>query len=170
MTPDEGTLLSKTLYSGSSLVNVGNGTLLPMSNFGNLKLGTSSRPLCLRSVLHVPQLHHNLMSSVKQVCRDNNFNVTFNDSCVRSKDNTMGKVLLQESSVGNIYPIHITSSHTPANVAVREPGDVWHQRLGHCGASFLNCLRKFNLIQLNSKFDNKCMACRLSKSHRLLFE
>jgi len=71
MTLDEGNSLSKTPYSGSSLVKVGNGTLLPISSVGNLKLGTPSRPLRVNSILHVPQLRHSLMS-FKQMCRDNN--------------------------------------------------------------------------------------------------
>ena len=47
---DEGNLLSKTHYSGSGLVKVGNGTVLSISSIGNLKLGTPSRPLRLNSV------------------------------------------------------------------------------------------------------------------------
>ena len=42
MTPDEGNLLSKTPYSGSSHVKVGDGNLLPIANVGNLTLRTSS--------------------------------------------------------------------------------------------------------------------------------
>jgi len=79
--------------------------------------------LCLSSILHVPQLRQNLMY-VKQVCQDNNCIVIFNDSYVRFKDNIVGEVLLQASSMGNVYPIHTTSSHIPANVAVRESRDI----------------------------------------------
>jgi len=142
---DEGNLLSKTHYSGSGLVKVGNGTLLSISSIGNLKLGTPSRPLRLNSVVHVSQLRYSLMS-FKQMCRDNNRIVICNDSCVRFKDNMSGEVLLQTLSVGNVYHIRVASGHISVNIVVRESGDSWHPHLVHYGAYVLNSLSKFNLI------------------------
>jgi len=59
----------------------------------SLKLSAASHPLCLNSILHVPQLRHNLIF-VKQVCCDNSCSVIFNDSSARFKDNTTNEVLL----------------------------------------------------------------------------
>lgn len=129
----------------------------------NLQLCSPSGPLNLTSILHVLQLHHNLMSVV-QVCLDNNCNVIFNDSCVCLKDNTTGEVLLQAPSVGNVYPIRVASNNIPAHIAVRESDDLWHQRLGHCGASVLSSLRGINLIPFNIEFENNCKTCHLAKS------
>ena len=100
MMPDEGNLLSKTSYAGSSLIKVGDGNLHPISNVGHLEL---RRPLRLTSILYVPQLHHNLLS-VKQVCCGNNCSVIFSDSSIRFKDNTTGEVLSQASSLAMSTP------------------------------------------------------------------
>ena len=82
----------------------------------------------------------------------------------------MGEVLLQTPSVGSVYPIRDESGHIPTHIAIRESGDLWHQCLGHCGDSLFSSLRRFNLIPLNTKFENNCKTCCLAKSHRLPFE
>lgn len=46
--PNEGNLVSKSLYSSSSLGKVGDVNLLPISSVGNLKLRTPSSPLILQ--------------------------------------------------------------------------------------------------------------------------
>ena len=87
MTLDEGMLSYKTPYSGSFQVEVGNGKLLPITNIGKLHIQTHHRPLTLNSVLHVPQLEHNLLS-IRRLCRENNYHVQFSDSTFCVKDNT----------------------------------------------------------------------------------
>lgn len=111
---------------------------------------------------HVHQLRHNLLS-VKLLCHDNNCHVIFNANSVSIKDNTMGEVLLQASSVGNVYPIRLESEHLHANLALNESGDTWRRRLGHCGWNVLNLLKKIKL------FTDTCTICRLLKSCRLPF-
>ena len=69
-------------YSGFSLVKVGNGSLLPISHVGHTTLSTPHKPLCLRNVLHVPQLCHNLLSN-RNLCRDNKCRVVFDSNFVR---------------------------------------------------------------------------------------
>jgi len=93
MMPDDGNLLSKTVYSGDALVKVGDDTVLPVVHVGNTSLASKHRPLTLKNVLHVPKLQHNLLS-VRQFCRDNNCTVVFDASSVCVKDNTTGDILL----------------------------------------------------------------------------
>ena len=62
MTPDDSSLLSKTVYSGSALVKVGDGTLLPVVHVGNTSLISKHRPLTLKNVLHMPKVQLNLLS------------------------------------------------------------------------------------------------------------
>ena len=93
MTPDDGNLISKIVYSGNSLVKVGDGTLLPIVHVGHSHHPSRTQPLQLTNVLHVPKLQHNLLS-VRQLCRDNNCNAVFDLSSVRVKNNTKGDVLL----------------------------------------------------------------------------
>jgi len=78
MTPYEGTLLSKSIYTGNDRVQVGNGSLPPITHVGSLNIPAAHTPLVLKRVLHVPSLKHNL-SSVKQICQDNNCIVVFDD-------------------------------------------------------------------------------------------
>jgi len=96
MTPNDGKLLTKSVFSGSSLVKVGNGTLLPIKHVGHSVLTTPIKPLRLSRFLHVPQLRHNLLS-VRKLCRDNNCCVVFDSDSVLFKDKTTGEVLLQAS-------------------------------------------------------------------------
>lgn len=126
MTPDDGKSLSKSTYSGNAHVKVGNGTLLPIEHVGNAEISTSTRPLRLRNVLHVPKLQHNLLS-VKQLCRDNNCSVLFDSSCVRVQDKTTGDVLLQASSPGHVYTVPVPAS-IPANLALTGTADLVSDR------------------------------------------
>ena len=99
---------------------------------GHSRLPSKTEPLRLTNVLHVPKLQHNLLS-VRQLCQDNNCNVVFDSSSIPVKDNAMGDVLLQASSLGPVdtIPVHAVSSTVPTNVALIESADLWHRRLGH---------------------------------------
>jgi len=143
MTPSEGNFLHKSPYTGLDRVLVGNGTLLNIDNIGYAQLPSKTRPLHLRSIFHVPQLRHNLLS-VKRLCKDNNCFINFDSSSVSVKDKASGQTLLQASSKGDVYPLSSSSlsSSPQAFVALRQPGDIWHRRLGHSGAHTLDCLRK----------------------------
>jgi len=56
MTPHEGNLLSKSLYNGTSRIQVGNGSLLPIKHIGSLIISTTAESLVMNNVLHVPPL------------------------------------------------------------------------------------------------------------------
>ena len=116
------------------MVKVGDGTLLPMTHTDTSVLPTHHKSLTLTNVLHVHQLHYNLLS-VRQLCRDNDYYVVFASSSVHVKDNTMGDVLSQAPSSGPIYIVPVPAVPVPANFIVTESGDLWHRCLGHCGAS-----------------------------------
>ncbi|KAM3270617.1 hypothetical protein P3S67_028819 [Capsicum chacoense] len=134
MTPSEGNLLHKTPCTVHNHVLVGDGKLLNINNIGYTQLPSTSRPLYLRSVFHVPQLKHNLIS-VKKLCDDNNCVVNFDSSFISVKDKASGQTFLRESSKGDVYPLSSKSlcSHPQALVVIQQSGDVWHRRLGHCG-------------------------------------
>ena len=78
---------------------------------------------------------------------------------------------MQASSSDPIYTILILalSASLPANVALTKSTDVWHRRLGHCGASVLNILRKNSFVKFKSIFTNSYKTCRLTKSHEFPF-
>lgn len=56
MTPSEGTLSSKSVYTGSTRVRFANGTLLPIAAIGDVSLPSCDRQLTLCNVCHVPSL------------------------------------------------------------------------------------------------------------------
>ncbi|KAF3675433.1 hypothetical protein T459_14075 [Capsicum annuum] len=125
MTPSESNLLHKTPYTGHNRALVGDGKLLNISNIGYTQLLSTSHPLHLRSVFHVPQLKHSLIS-VRKLCDDSNCVVNFDSSSISVKDKASGQTLLWESSKGDVYPFSSKSlcSQPQALVAVQQSGDV----------------------------------------------
>ena len=144
MTPNEGIVSSKTPYSGSAQVEVGNGQLLPIANIGKISIQTHDRPLTRNSVLYVPQLKHNLLS-VHRFCHENNCHVQFSYSSFYVKDNTTNDVLLlwPGHPTDTDYPINLRRlpEHVPALAVLYNSGDVWQQRRGHYGTRVLDSLR-----------------------------
>ena len=163
ITPDDGKLLIKTPYSSSSLVKVGNRTLLPIKHVDHSTIATSTKPMHLRSVHHVPKLHHNLLS-VRKLCSENNCSVVFYSNSVRVKDTTTGDILLQAPSVGNVYPVSLPNESplVLTNLAFSTSGDHWHHRLGHCGARVVAILKNCHYLNISSTFHDTFMTFRLS--------
>jgi len=54
--PNDGNLLSKSLYSGNALVKVGDGTLIHVAHIGTSSIPSIQCPFNLKNVLHVPKL------------------------------------------------------------------------------------------------------------------
>ncbi|CAH9072266.1 unnamed protein product, partial [Cuscuta europaea] len=109
MTSNEGILQNKSIYSGPLKITVANGSSLPVMTVGELHLSTLPRPLHLKSVYHVPNLKYNLLS-IQRLCADNNCFVIFDKNSICIKDTISGKVLLQASSNGGVYPISLIHS------------------------------------------------------------
>ena len=138
-------------------IPIGNGTLLPIKSIGSVAIPADTRPLSLKNVFHVPSLKQ---ISVRQLCWDNNCSVIFNESSVCVKDKTSGRTLLQASSSGNLYPLHVPSTVSiPALAAFVDLAIVWHRRLGHCGARTLSSLMHSNLISFPNKLQDTCNSC-----------
>jgi len=171
MTHDDGELLTISPYSGTSLVKVGNGTLLPISHVGHSFFFTLVKPLYLPCVLYVTQLCHNLLS-IRQLYSGNNCSVVFYSKSVRFKDNITGDVLLQDPISGSVYPVSLPVEHPliSANMAFNTSRDYWHHHQGHNGAQVLVVLRKNNYLNVSSSFHDDCMTCHLAKSYRLPFD
>jgi len=163
MAPTEGNLLSKSAYTGTQKVQVG------IKHVGYLQIPTVTKPLVLNNALHVPSLKHNLLS-VKQLCKDNNCVIVFDNLSVCVKDKTSSNVLLYASSTGNVYPLHVPDLFPKAFVALIDPATTWHRRLGHCGVRTLSFLKTRNLVSFSNKFHDSYDSCWLTKSHRLPFQ
>lgn len=75
-------------YSGDEQVKIGNGFAMPIQNFGDSILPSSSCPLSFLNLLHVPSLVKNLIS-VRQFCSDNSVFLEFHsDFFVVNDSNT----------------------------------------------------------------------------------
>lgn len=168
MTASDGNLVNKSVYTGYNSVSVANGAHLQISHVGDVALPTSGHPLTLRSVYHVPQLKYNLIS-IQRLCADNNCTVIFDENLFLIKDKASGAVLLHAHSNGPLYPLRLPSSSSLALASVVASGPVWHRRLGHCGDTVLQFLKRQQFLCYHTPFTHECVACKLGKSQRLPF-
>ncbi|CAH9089020.1 unnamed protein product [Cuscuta europaea] len=104
ITPNEGILENKSIYSGPLTVTIANGSNLPLVTVGELTFSSPPCPLHLKSVFHVPNLKYNLLS-IQKLCADKNCYVIFYKNSVCIKDHNSGEVLFKASNQGGVYPI-----------------------------------------------------------------
>lgn len=77
ITYDLNNLSSHSAYTGTDQVKIGDGRGLPLSHLGHTVLPSTSKPLHLANVLHVPLIKKSLIS-ISQFTRDNeNFTLIF---------------------------------------------------------------------------------------------
>ncbi|CAH9099478.1 unnamed protein product, partial [Cuscuta europaea] len=141
MTASEGILQNKSVYIGYNSVSVANGAHLSSCHVGDVALPSSGRSLTLKSAYHVPQLKYNLIS-IQRLCADNNCTLIFDKNSFFIKDKASGATLLRVSSSGPLYPLHLPSSPSLVLASVLASGPMWHRRLGHCGDSILQFLKR----------------------------
>ncbi|KAL4324473.1 hypothetical protein GQ457_11G021190 [Hibiscus cannabinus] len=128
-------------YYGPGKLTVGNGMSLPILHVGNGNLHSSSRPLHLHNVLHVPSVTKNLIS-VSKLARDNNIFLEFHAKSCLARDEDTRAMLLTGDVVDGLYRFSSSVSLlsacskqpvVEANVAVKSDSlyTLWHRRLGH---------------------------------------
>jgi histone deacetylase 1/2 len=71
ITSDLDRLAIRNAYNGNDRVHIGNGAGLHISHVGHSTLNTTTKPLALRNILHVPHITKNLLSAHK-LTKDNN--------------------------------------------------------------------------------------------------
>ena len=89
-------LNSKTPYTGTDGVNIGNGKKLSISSFGSSNLVSNSHSFKLHKVFHVPFISANLISAAK-FCSDNNSIIEFHPNSFLVKDQCSKRCLLKAS-------------------------------------------------------------------------
>ncbi|KAL4333465.1 hypothetical protein GQ457_07G014140 [Hibiscus cannabinus] len=128
---------SATPYPGTCLVHLGDGSSLSISHVGTSTLHTSTRPLSLSQLLHVPMITKNLLS-VSRFTKDNYvfFEFHYDYCCV--KDEKTGATLLQGTQSDGLYHISGQLRNKPvmalsADIASSSSSSFWrwHRRLGH---------------------------------------
>ena len=130
-----------TSYQGGDDVMIGNGTGLPITHTGSIKLPSSSRSLTLNNVMCVPSMKKNLIS-VNKLCKTNNVMVQMCPSDFRVKDLRTGETLLNGQASKGVYEWPTESSSSFNNVLAfscfKTSKSGWHSRLGHPNSQTLN--------------------------------
>jgi len=98
-------------YPGSDQNLVGNGTGLNISHIGQTSINTSKKQLCLKNVLHVPNIQTNLLS-VSKLCKTNQCSVEFFPNYFVVKDLKSSQALLQGPLKQDLY--HLPNKPSPA--------------------------------------------------------
>ena len=119
-------------YPGKEQVQVANGTGLSILHTGHSLISTSSRPLKLRNILHVPNISKNLIS-VHRFATDSNVFFEFHPTYFLVKDQATRSLLLQGKREGGLYhlPPESTALNKIALSTTKVPQDLWHRRLGY---------------------------------------
>uniref|UniRef100_A0ACD5TNX4 Uncharacterized protein n=1 Tax=Avena sativa TaxID=4498 RepID=A0ACD5TNX4_AVESA len=161
-------------YGGKDKVQVANGAGLNISHVGHSTIsGSSSKPLYLRNILHVPHISRNLLSTHRLVS-DNNAFAEFHPHVFYLKDQTTKKILLQGRSRGGLYPVPGSTPPCPSHSAlsgVKLSSDLWHRRLGHPSRAIVESVLRTNKIACvpSNNLSSVCDACQRAKVHQLPF-
>lgn len=143
-----------------------NGNGVSISNSGNSCFSVGQSQILLNDILHVPAIKKKLLS-VKKLCDDNNFSVTFDSSNVSVKDRKTNEVVLTGGVAGGLYQLHITNTKVPSiNLGIKAPLAIWHARLGHCNERITRKLVADFSLPVSSRCVKKCDSCIVRKTHQ----
>ncbi|KAM1885022.1 hypothetical protein ACFX14_037751 [Malus domestica] len=172
MTSDLSNIQMAAPYSSSDTVTGANGEGLHIAHIGHSTLPLQSHNICLKSVLHVPQLSQHLLS-MHQLCKDNNCRCIVNESSVCIQDKVTQEVLYRGLSNNAVYPLPVMkSSHVSpaAYIGRRINSALWHCRLGHPASSVVKAaLSKADIPFTCLNSSHTCKACLQGKFANLPF-
>ncbi|KAG7536467.1 Integrase catalytic core [Arabidopsis suecica] len=173
ITSDLNNLALHQPYTGADDVMVADGSTVPITHTGSASLFTNSRPLTMKNVLYVPDIHKNLIS-VYRLCNANRVSVEFFPASFQVKDLSSGVPLLHGRTKDELYEWPIKPSQalslfaSPCSKATHAS---WHSRLGHPSSSILNTvISTYSLPILNpAQKLLSCSDCLINKSHKVPF-
>lgn len=157
------TLFTKTNTTSLPIVNLPNGSVVPITHTGTIPFNSD---ITLEKVLCVPSFRLNLMSASKVTNSLNCCALLFPTFCVL-QDLTTGKMIGLGEQRGGLYYMS-PLLRTPSSHQVSYPSNLWHMRLGHPSASRLKLVSPL-LSSNNISFDNNCTVCPMAKQTRLPF-
>lgn len=126
-------------FEGDQKVTVSSGECLPMKNTGSSSIKTSSKPLNLYTILHVPELDASLIS-VYTLGKNNNCYVILDEFEFWVQDKATMTILMRGKSSGGLYHIpkkfffkyNKLLQYTPkAFLGKLVKASLWHHRLRH---------------------------------------
>jgi hypothetical protein len=119
-------------YNDHKQIRAANGASMDIVHIGNTVLPTSSHPLHLNNVLHVPHVNKQLVS-IHYFNIDNNTFIKLQPLFFLIKDQVSRKVLLHGPYRGSLYPLPCLP-HTTEELllsAIKPSSHRRHCRLGH---------------------------------------
>jgi histone deacetylase 1/2 len=132
---------------------------------------TSSKPLHIRNVLHVPSVKKNLLLDPR-LTHDNNVLVEFHPDSFFVKDLLTRAILLRGRCRGGLYALDSIDAPFAKQVfsALKASSAQWHARLGHPLSQIAqHILHRSRLPSESNKINRVCDACQQGKSHQLPF-
>ena len=126
---DLNNLTMKKQYHGKDNVQTADGTGMHITHIGQSIIPTSTHPLHLKEILHVPSVTRNLLS-VKRFTYDNNVFFEFHPWYFLIKDRASREVLLRGGCRGGLYNLDV-STIKRAFSSLKVSRAQWHSRLGH---------------------------------------
>jgi hypothetical protein len=120
-------------YNGNEQIQAANGAGMDIVHIGKSVVPTSSRPLHLNNVLHVPQAHKQLIS-IHRFTLDNHTFIELHPYFFLIKDQTTKKVLLRGQCRHGLHPLplHLSSPTQKLILSAMKPTPHrWNCRLGH---------------------------------------
>ena len=158
-------------------VEVGDGRYLKGVGVGEVLLTLSlpnnkSRKCTLTNVLHVPELHCNLVS-VNQASSHGKM-ITFSENLCKIFDNKKN-LLATANKVGKLYLLNCTVHVVAKAMSIKKASDdlLWHRRFCHLNMNSLKSLKSKDLVSgIDCKFSNEasfCECCCEGKNHKLPF-
>jgi hypothetical protein len=157
-------------YNGHDQIRAANGAGMDIDHIGKSVIPTSSRPLHLNHVLHVPRAHKQLVS-IHRFTLDNHTFIELHPYFFLIKDQATEKVLLRSPCRGGLYPLLSLPSSTQKLIlsAIKPSSQRWHYRLGHPSRDIvLRVIKNNNLSYLSLDYpESVCDACLRAKAHQL---
>jgi GAG-pre-integrase domain len=145
---------------------MGNGSGLSIFNIGSCCIGTTSKPLYLHNLLHVPDITKNLLS-ISQLTKDNAVIIEFTHSSCFVKDRLTHQTLLHGTMVNGLYQLDLSPLKHEALQVVHSSATLWHSRLAHCSPAITSVLNNNNQISVSNSKVSLCSSCCKAKAHKL---
>jgi gag-polypeptide of LTR copia-type len=165
VSPDLNAFTSYSPYNGPNKLCVGDGKELDISNVGSGIILTTSNPLKLQNILHVPGISKPLISII-QLIVDDNIYVEFNLTSCLVKDLSSHQILLQGTKRNGLY---VVSSSPHALTCEKLSPHLWHKRFCDASDSIIQYLVNSNSISCNKRNIGICDSCCLAKANKQPF-
>jgi hypothetical protein len=146
-------------YHGNNQIRAVNSEGMDIVHVGNTVLSTSTRPLHLNHLLHVPHTHKQLVS-IHQFNIDNNTFIELHPMFFLIMDRHTKRVLLCGPCRGGLYPIPLLPQPAQRILlsAIKSLLHRWHYRLGHPSHEVVRRVLTHNNL-VCSGFDSDVSVC-----------